>query len=388
MPGQPARAGDIFASTTVFLSENKLIRRIVVARQRFCTTLARAPVLVAFLVAACGGSGGDDGNAQTGEGWLIPTGNVADGGPGKDGIPALEQPTFAPASFVTLVEPDDLVIVVRDGDQIKAYPEDIMDYHEIVNDGPSNAPFIVSYCPLTASAIGWRGRATDANPTFGVSGLLYNSNLLLYDRQTDTHWSQMLQLAVNGSRIGQRPETVQVLETKFATLVSMYPDAVVMTRNTGHFRDYDQYPYGSYRQSPFLLFQTAPFDNRLHPKERALGIHTDSAAKVYQIAGFGDSTQVINEQFNGQSIVVIGNSALDFAAIYSRELSDGTILSLNPVPDDLPNVMIDSEGNVWDVFGTAVSGPRTGEQLASVRAYTAMWFAWATHFGDVEIHFN
>jgi len=346
--------------------------------------------LLFALLVGCSGGGNAGGTADSGtdDRWLIPAGNVVDGGPGKDGIPALQQPSFEPATAVTVVEPDDLVIVVRDGNQVKAYPEDILDYHEIVNDGPTDDPFIVSYCPLTASAIGWNGRAADSNPTFGVSGLLYNSNLLLYDRQTDTVWSQMLQMAVNGPRIGQSAEIVQVLETKFSTLQSMYPDALVMTRATGHVRNYDNYPYGAYRENQDLLFRVAPRDDRLHPKERAIGIHMDSTAKIYQIAGFGNSTQAINEQFEGQSIVVVGNSALDLAVIYSSELSDGTILSLSPVQDDLPNIMIDTEGNVWDIFGTAVSGPRAGEQLASVPAYTAMWFAWAAHFSEVQIHFN
>lgn len=359
------------------------------ARQYIKISRSAVSFLFALLV-GCSGGGGSGGTADSGadEPWLIPTSNVADGGPGKDGIPALQQPSFELATAVTVVEPDDLVVVVRDGNQVKAYPEDILDYHEIVNDGPTDEPFVVSYCPLTASAVAWKGRAADADPTFGVSGLLYNSNLLLYDRQTDTVWSQMLQQAVSGARIGQRPETVQVFETKFSTLTSMYPDALVMTRNTGHVRNYDAYPYGDYRESRELLFRTAPRENLLHPKERAVGVHTDSSAKVYQIAGFGTSTQAINEQFEGQSIVVVGNSALDLAVIYSRELSDGTILSMSPLQNDLPNVMTDTEGNVWDVFGTAVSGPRVGAQLSHVQSYAAMWFAWSAHFNDVEIHFN
>ncbi len=345
---------------------------------------------------ACGGGGGGDGggNAPASFGnndadWLIPVEAVMDGGPGRDGIPALNDPVFAPlADAVNIVRPDDLLIVVRDGDVVKAYPEDIMDYHEIVNDGPADEPFIVSYCPLTASAVAWKGRAGAANPTFGVSGLLYNSNLLLFDRETDSLWSQMLQTSVNGSRIREQPENLPLLETTFATLSAMYPDALVLTRDTGHVRQYDLYPYGNYREDTGLLFLTEPFDNRLHPKERAIGIHTDTTAKVYQLEGFGDQTQAINEQFDGESIVVIGNTALDLAAIYSRELSDGTILSMEPVQDDLPNVMRDTEGNVWDVFGTAVSGPRAGTQLAAVRSYTAMWFGWSSHFDNVEIHFN
>lgn len=351
------------------------------------------PIVIALALSACGGGGGGGGGDDNGFGgsdgrWLIPTADVVDGGPGRDGIPALDEPLFEAAATIMSLQPTDLVIVVRDGDQVKAYPEDIMDYHEIVNDGPDNDPFVVSYCPLTASALAWKGRAGDVDPTYGVSGLLFNSNLMLFDRESESVWSQMLQLSVTGERIGQRPEVVQVLETTFATLQSLYPEALVMTRDTGHFRFYDDYPYGLYREVSDLLFPVSRTDNRLHAKERAIGIHADDRAKVYQIAGFGEATQTINDQFGNQSIVVVGNSSLDLAAIYSRQLADGTILSFDPVQDDLPNVMTDAEGNVWDVFGTAVAGPRTGEQLESVQSYTAMWFAWAAHFDTVEIHFN
>lgn len=356
---------------------------------------SRAPYLVLVLtvltITACGGSGGGGGGfpaPNTSGEWLIPTQFVADGGPGKDGIPALENPTYELASSNTTLGPDDMVIALRSEGQVKVFPHDIMDWHEVVNGGPASEPFVMSYCPLTGSAMAWKGRATGTDPTFGVSGLLYNSNLLLYDRATDTLWSQMLQLAVNGPRIRERPEIVQVIETTFSTVTAMYPDALVMTRDTGHSRNYDQYPYGDYLTSTRLLFQVSNADNRLHPKERTIGIYAGSSSKVYQLAGFGTSTQAINEQFSSQPIVVIGNSALNYAAIYSSQLTDGTILTFSPIQDDLPNVMSDTEGNVWDIFGTAVSGPRTGEQLDATRSYTAMWFAWVSHFDNVEIHFN
>jgi hypothetical protein len=344
--------------------------------------------LTAFAVTACGG-GGDGGNTIKPEAeWLVPTQWVADGGPGVDGIPAIESPTFESAATIGNIAANDLVIALRSGGQVKAYPHDIMDYHEIVNDGPANNPFTMSYCPLTGSAMAWFGKVSAADPSFGVSGFLYNSNLLLYDRETESLWSQMLQLAVNGPRIREVPAIIQVVEMKFETLQAMYPDASVMTRATGHSRPYDQYPYGNYLNDSDLLFQVSRNDTRLARKQRVIGIFEGGSAKVYQLGAFGALTQTINDQFNSQSIVVVGNSALNFAAIYSRVLADGTILSFDPIQDDLPNVMTDSEGNVWDIFGTAVSGPRVGTQLDSTRSYTALWFAWAAHFTNIEINFN
>jgi hypothetical protein len=346
-------------------------------------------VLSAVLLAACGGGGG--GNAEDRpepEVWLIPTQFIVDGGPGKDGIPALQNPAFESAATIATVDPDDLVIALRSEGQVKVYPHDIMMYHEIINDGPDDAPFTMSYCPLTGSGVAWQGDVSHADPTFGVSGLLYNSNLLLYDRETGSHWSQMLQKSVRGPRIREVPTGVQLIETTFSTITAMYPDALVMTRNTGWGRSYGDYPYGDYLTERDLLFAVSQQNNSLHPKQLAIGIYSGETAKVYQLSGFGTETQTIHDQFGGQSVVVVGNTALNFAAIYSRELGDGTILSFTPIQGDLPNVMTDTEGNVWDVFGMAVSGPRAGTQLASTQSYTAMWFAWAAFFDQLEIHFS
>ena len=190
-----------------------------------------------------------------------------------DGIPALVNPSYELAATITTVQPDDLVAVVRYAGQYFAYPLDILDWHEIVNDDSTGQPFVVSYCPLTGSSVAWEGNASHADSTFGVSGLLYNSNLILYDRETGSYWSQMLQLAVNGPRIRENPTTIQIVETQFSTLQQMFPDAMVMTRDTGFNRDYDFYPYDDYRTSNNLLFAADNSDdNRLQRKERVLGV--------------------------------------------------------------------------------------------------------------------
>jgi hypothetical protein len=264
-----------------------------------------------------------------------------------------------------------------------------MDWHEIVNDSQSGQPFTVSYCPLTGSTLAREGDASHDDPTFGTSGLLYNSNLILYDRQTESYWSQMLQLAVNGPRIGQAPVKIQVVETRFSTLQQMYPDAMVMTRDTGFSRNYDFFPYDNYRTSNGLLFPADnDDDNRLHRKERVLGVLAGTGNKVYQVGGFGSQTQAINDQLSITPTVVVGNTDLDFAVAYDRELADGTILTFEPLQNELPNVMTDDEGNVWDIFGTATSGPRAGQQLDTTESYIVMWFAWTAFYVNAAIHFN
>ena len=357
-------------------------------------------VSVAFLATACGGGGGGGRQNQATQPppvaseWLLPTDFVFDGGPGKDGIPALTAPAFESAATIRTVNPLDLAIAIQQDGDVKIYPHDIMDYHEIVNDGSAADPFSLSYCPLTGSAVAWKGTVTHADASFGVSGLLYNSNLLLYDRETDTLWSQMYEQAVNGPRIREIPERVQVLEASFGTLTVMFPDAMVMTRATGYLRDYGAYPYDDYRQHSGLFYPVTNIDNRMHPKTRVLGVRTGSGVddtvetKVYQLGAFGDGLQAINDQVGDTSVVVVGSTELNFAVAYDRELADGTILTFTAIDADLPNIMSDDEGNVWDAFGAAVSGPRAGQQLGMADAYVAYWFAWVAHFPNAGMHFN
>jgi hypothetical protein len=345
-------------------------------------------ILALFFIAACGGGGDGGGNNSSSSQWIVAEDDVVDGGPGVDGIPPLTNPSYESATTISTVEPDELVVAMRHEGQILVYPHDILDWHEIVNDGSAVNPFTLSYCPLTGSAVAWKGSATDSDPTFGGSGLLYNSNLILYDRRTNSKWSQMLQMAINGPRIRERPDSIQVVETKFSTLQQMFPNAAVLTRNTGHNRNYDFYPYDDYKTSINLLFPVTNSDTRLHRKERVMGVLVNGSSKVYQLAGFGPMTDAINDQVQGVSIVVVGNTDLNLAAVYDRQQSDGAILTFSPLQNDLPNVMTDSEGNVWDIFGMAVSGPRAGSQLSSTTSFTSYWFAWAAFYPNAEIHFN
>ena len=346
-------------------------------------------LLFCVFVSACGGGGGSSaGPDQPDTGWLIPNAEVIDAGPGRDGIPSIDRPIMALAADVTGIRPTELVIGIELDGVVHAYPHNILNWHEVVNDSINFDSFVISYCPLTGSAMSWDIDDSRSDVEFGVSGLLYNSNLILYDRETDSHWSQMLELSVEGTRRNNRPVRKQLIETTWATWQQMYPDSFVLTRLTGFTRDYDSYPYQDYRFSDELLFPVANTDNRLQAKTRVVGIRGTTTNKVYQLDGFGASTVAINDQFEGTPIVVVGNTSRNFAAIYGRELSDGTILDLTGIDGQLPAVMQDSEGNVWDVFGHAISGPRTGEELEITQSYISMWFAWAAFFPSTDIHFN
>lgn len=331
-------------------------------------------------------SPGDRGNVVGGV-WLIPVEEVQDV-LGKDAIPAISNPQFAAADQVSFLSDNSLVVGVKVGNETRAYPHLILDWHEIVNDQISSSSYALTYCPLTGSAISWNRTIGGQTTTFGVSGNLYNSNLIPYDRASGSNWSQMRLLCVQGENIGTMIETFPIVETTWKAWREMFPETKVMTTSTGYSRSYGTYPYGSYRSNSSLLFPLSNFDDRLHPKERVAGLIVDDQVKVYRLGTFaaGDTVRTINDEFKGVPIVVAGDAKTNFIVIFQRSLPDSTVLTFTPLQQALPVVMRDNEGTAWDLFGRAVSGPRAGAQLPITSSYIAYWFAWGAFFPGAEIY--
>jgi len=331
-------------------------------------------------------------------GATVPREEIIGGGPGPDGIPALEAPKFTRNSGSANLGSSELVVGVKIANDIRAYPHNILNWHEVVNDqfnlSGASERSTLSYCPLTGSAMLWRSFMEPGDKTFGTSGFLYNSNLVMYDRATESLWSQMLEQSIVGPQIQQIPDRLQVVETTWSTWKAMYPDTLLLTEETGFSRNYNDYPYGSYRENNSLLFPVDNMDDRrLHRKERVLGINVGSYSKVYPIDNFSDNVEVINESVGNMQVVVAGSSSLNFGVVFNRQVQDCTVLDFEAVQDRLPAVMRDNEGNEWDVFGVAMSGARTGQQLQKTNSYVAYWFAWTAFFTGkapeyrvVEIH--
>lgn len=328
---------------------------------------------------------GDSNTTDTSGAWLIPKSEIQEGGPGKDGIVALTNPEFIPVSQDNYYLDSDLVIGVKIDDFIRAFPHPILDQHEIVNHTLGDTSFALSYCPLTGSGVAWDTSASLLDNTFGVSGLLYNSNLIPYDRETDSNWSQMLLLCVNGERLGQEPSLIAVVETTWKTWKELYPDSFVLSHETGFNRNYRVYPYGNYKTNDSLLFSVSNEDSRLHKKERVHGILVGGKTKTYPISIFGSGTKVLNDTFNNLPIVVVGNTTKNFAVSFERGLDDKPLVFV-PVEDEFPVIMMDSRGTMWDIFGHGVSGPNKGQQLKPTKSFISYWFAWAAFYPNAEIH--
>ena len=323
--------------------------------------------------------------------WLIPSDQVFDGGPGKDGIPSIDNPQFVSVAEAEIfMEDEDLIIGLADetGQVVRAYPHRILDWHEIVNDDLGQRSTALTYCPLTGSAIGWdRSLENGTISTFGVSGLLYNTNLIPYDRATDSNWSQMQLQCVQGNLRGELIKLHPIVETSWKNWKTMYPDSEILSTETGFSRNYFSYPYGDYRtNNSRLFFPVANEDNRRPAKERVLGVVEEFEQMVFLFEEFSNGRRVIEQLLDGKKLIVSGSEEENFMLAFYNELSGGDGLVFSPIEEAGPNIMTDQEGNIYDVFGRVVSGPRLGQALSPARSYIAFFFSLGAFYPDIQLH--
>ncbi len=349
------------------------------------------PALFIMLFTSCSDDSDITSRQPPGSGqWLVPTSQVLDGGVGKDGILALENPPMIQASQATYLRDSDLVIGFKVGDDVRAYPHLILDWHEIVNDDIQDKSIAITYCPLTGTAVGWNRDTGAGNTTFGVSGFLYNTNLMPYDRRTNSTWSQMRLDCVNGELIGEEAKTYQLVETTWGTWKQMFPNTTVISDDLQLGRPYGVYPYtdrstgADYREDPFLLFPIAIDDSRLPRKERVHGVIINGRVKAYPITEFNNEVTVVEDLFEETNLVVVGDRGGNFVNSFHSEIN-GDLLSFEPVQDQLPVVMKDDEGNLWNIFGEAISGPRAGQVLPPTSSFIGFWFSWASFYPNPSI---
>ena len=317
------------------------------------------------------------------EEWLVPENEIKDGGPEKDGIPSLDNPLFIDVAETEYISDNTLVLGFRSGDVLRAYPHDILDWHEIINDEVDSSFITVSYCPLTGTGMAWNRWMNDELNSFGVSGKLYNSNLILYDKNTDSNWSQLLQQCINGAQIGIVPEPTWLVEMPWKTWKKSYPQSKVMSKETGHVRNYGVYPYGAYRSNHNLLyFPVNNEDNRVPRKERVFVVFNDGKAKAYRFSSFGEELSIIYDQ----GMVLVGGKNDNILLAYYSETLAGKAVELSLANEELPILLEDSQENKWDIFGFAIEGPDEGARLKTVKGNMGYWFAFAAFYPEIELY--
>ncbi|MGE4136150.1 MAG: DUF3179 domain-containing protein [Pirellulales bacterium] len=251
----------------------------------------------------------------------IPAKRIIGGGPPKDGIPALTDPKLMAAREATYLQPDDRVVGVAIGDVTRAYPLRILDYHEVVNDRFGEAPIAVTYCPLCDSAVVFDRRTKLGESEFGVSGLLFNSNVLMYDRsgQPESLWSQLMAEGVSGPAARIPLKTLPVEVTSWQDWMSRHPQTTVLSADTGHARDYGQRLYAAYFASPELMFAVKPLDRRLPAKTPVLGVWTGDAARAYPISQFSGRSRKLTERLHGKAFVMEFDAAARNVRVVSAD---------------------------------------------------------------------
>ncbi|CAM1370621.1 conserved hypothetical protein [Tenacibaculum sediminilitoris] len=317
--------------------------------------------------------------------WLIPKDEIFDGS-GKDGIPSIDNPKFILGNDDRVNEymnDADLVVGIKLGNEVRAYPHKILDWHEVINDNIGGRNVTVNYCPLTGTAFAWEFISDNKAATFGVSGLLYNSNLILYDRQTDSHWSQMELKCVNGKEIESKPNLIEVVETNWKTWKNSYPNTTILLDKQGFDRNYQVYPYGGYLdRDDFLLFPVKPLDDRLPEKQRVHGVISGKQLKAYRFKFF-ENGNVIRDFFAGNNLLLIGNENIIKSYVIPGDLLD---LDFSYTYDDGESFFEDNTGNKWSIFGEVIEGPALGRKMLAAKSVTGYWFSLASFYPNPTIY--
>lgn len=319
----------------------------------------------------------------------VPYNQISSGGPPKDGIPAIDKPKFISFEEADkFLEEDEPVMLVKIDGDARAYPLQILIWHEIVNDVVGGEPVVATFCPLCNTGLAFRRSLDGQVLDFGTTGNLRFSDLVMYDRQTETWWQQISGEGIIGTHAGRSLEFIPASIVSYSDFKASFPQGKVLSRDTGFVRSYGTNPYIGYDNigaSPFLY--SGPRDGRLPAMMRVVAIDLNGESAAYPFSELAKD-RVVNDEVGGQAIVVFfkpgTRSALDASAIASsREIGsgvvfsrvvDGQALTFRPREDRFAD---DQTGTVWEITGKAVQGPLSGKQLQPIVHGNHFWFSWA-----------
>ena len=242
-------------------------------------------------------------------GLIIPRQQILSGGPSKDGIPALSRPKLGAIAQANYLSPHARVIGLTINGLARAYPINVLNWHEVINDELGGVPIAVIYCPLCDSVSVVDRRLDNRLLSFGVSGLLHNSNVLLYDRNDNALWSQIGLTAISGPYVGRSLQHLVWEITQLADWQQKHPESTVVTFNTGHRRDYRKNPYGEYFANQKLSFPITSHDERLPSKMKVVGIKSGNQAWAYPVSRIARARGGrIEEMIEGRRLILQSDS--------------------------------------------------------------------------------
>jgi len=328
---------------------------------------------------------------------IVPYSEIFSGGVPRDGIPPIDSPKFETIAEASawLADKEPVFAVSLNG-ETKGYPLQILIWHEITNDELGGEPVAVTFCPLCNSAITFKRTLDGTVYDFGVSGKLRNSDLVMWDRQTESWWQQLTGEAIVGEMVGAQLAFIPTQLVSFRDFKTAFPDAQVLSQNTGFSRPYGKNPYRGYDtdQQPFL-FADIP-DSRLQAVDRVVTVTNGDIAKAYPYKILAQKN-VVADTVGEQDLVVFWEagttSALDKASIAdSRDVGSVTVYDPNLNGLKLTftwngeSFVDDQTNSTWNIFGQAIAGELAGQQLTPVLHTSQFWFAWAAFRPDTEIY--
>lgn len=270
------------------------------------TGLALLGVLLAVAAPARGATEGSEASSLNGfdlRGASVPREEIVDGGPGRDGVPVLDHPEVLAANEGRWLPRIRVLGVVRGG-EARAYPIPLLEWHEVINDTLGGEPILVTYCPLCGTAMVFDRRVEGVARSFGVSGLLHKSDLLMYDRESESLWSQIAARAITGPARGRSLALLRGRLVRWDVWRSEHPETTVVSPETGYKRPYGRSPYKGYRRSKKLRFP-APVDDRYHPKLPTVGLRAaDGQARAYPLVEVQQAGNLVQETFAGAEVEV------------------------------------------------------------------------------------
>jgi Protein of unknown function (DUF3179) len=317
---------------------------------------------------------------------IVPLDQIVSGGPPPDGIPSIDDP-----KFISIQEADkylkdsDLVLGLNINGDVRAYPLQILVWHEIVNDKLGGVPITVTYCPLCfTNQVFNRTLENGQILEFGTSGKLYNSNLVMYDRTTKSLWSQAMSQAIVGKLAGVKLERIPFDVAYWKEWKQLYPDSKVLSTDTGSTRPYGADPYGDYYTNGDVLFSVSNSDDRLGLKEIVVGFENSGQYKAYRLQEI-ESKKAINDQVNGKPIALL--SLHPFMVRAYDPVVDGQVLEFSFNAKD-QNFIDTRTGSVWNFEGKAISGQMKGKQLTRIPFDEGFWFEWVAFHPKTELYQN
>jgi hypothetical protein len=237
---------------------------------------------------------------------LLPQKSIVSGGPPRDGIPAINKPNFSSTSSAKHMRDNDRVLGVDLGEDQFAFPLYIMNWHEVVNLRHAGSAVLVSYCPLCGTGVAYHSHVRGRDLSFGVSGLLYNSDVLFYDRETNSLWSQLMSKSISGAYSGTQLKSIPMEHTTWLDWKMRYPGTTVLNEDQGYKRAYRDDPYRGYTKTQHLFFKVAAkIPDTYHRKEYVLGIEIAGKFKAYpfsELESLGKTN--FEDQINGQRVKI------------------------------------------------------------------------------------